>query len=51
MLLGASISFSAIVASGAGLMAGTVAPIALVLAVSYGLGRLLGVPQQIALPE
>jgi uncharacterized integral membrane protein (TIGR00698 family) len=49
MLLGASISFSAIVASGPGLMAGIIATVTLALAVSYGLGRLLGLPQRIAI--
>src|SRR5215470_19866537 len=49
MLLGASISFGAIVASGPGLMAGIIATVALALAVSYGIGRLLGLPQRIAI--
>jgi uncharacterized integral membrane protein (TIGR00698 family) len=49
MLLGASISFSAIVASGPGLMAGIIATVALALAASYALGRLLGLPQRIAI--
>ncbi len=49
MLLGASISFGAIVASGPGLMAGIVATVTLALAISYGLSRLFGLPQRISI--
>jgi len=49
MLLGASISLGAIVASGPGLMAGIVATVTLALAISYGLSRLFGLPQRISI--
>src|SRR5216683_2109681 len=49
MLLGASISLGAIVASGPGLMAGIIATVTLALAISYGLSRLFGLPQRISI--
>jgi uncharacterized integral membrane protein (TIGR00698 family) len=49
MLLGASISLGAIVASGPGLMAGIVATVTLALGISYGLSRLFGLPQRISI--
>jgi uncharacterized integral membrane protein (TIGR00698 family) len=49
MLLGASISLGAIVASGPGLLAGIVATVTLALAISYGLGRLFGLPPRISI--
>jgi uncharacterized integral membrane protein (TIGR00698 family) len=49
MLLGASISLSAVVASGPGLMIGIIATVTLALAVSYTISRLLGLPQRISI--
>src|SRR5260370_25278161 len=48
-LLGASISFSAIAASGFSLLAATVGTVAIMLAASYGIGRLLGLPVRLAI--
>ena len=49
MMLGASISLGAIVASGPGLLAGIVGTVVLALAVSYGISRLFGLPQRISI--
>jgi len=49
MLLGASISFAAIMASGWLLIASIVATVAVMLAVSYGIGRLLGLPVKLSI--
>jgi uncharacterized integral membrane protein (TIGR00698 family) len=48
-LLGASISFSAIAASGFSLLAAIVGTVALMLAVSYGISRLLGLPVRLSI--
>lgn len=48
-LLGASISFSAIAASGVSLLAATVGTVAVILAASYGISRLLGLPVRLAI--
>lgn len=48
-LLGASLSLGAIVASGPALLAGIVATVALTLAASYGLCRLLALPARMAI--
>lgn len=48
-LLGASISFSAIAASGFSLLAAIVGTVAVMLAVSYGISRLLGLPVRLAI--
>ncbi|MFK4824545.1 YeiH family protein [Paenochrobactrum sp. BZR 588] len=49
VLLGASISTSAIVAAGAGLITGIAAIVMLTIAVSYGIGRLLRLPSKMAM--
>lgn len=49
VLLGASISTSAIVAAGAGLITGIAAVVMLTIAVSYGIGRLLRLPSKMAM--
>ena len=49
MLLGASISFAAIVASGFLLLAAIAATVAIMLAVSYGLSRLLGLSTKLSI--
>ncbi|MBR1147301.1 putative sulfate exporter family transporter [Bradyrhizobium sp. AUGA SZCCT0431] len=49
MLLGASVSFAAIVASGYLLVAAIVATVAIMLAVSYGLSRMLGLPTKLSI--
>ena len=48
MLLGASIDPAMILAAGPGLVAGIAGVVALALAVSYGIGRLLGLPPRMA---
>ncbi|KAA0679000.1 YeiH family protein [Roseomonas genomospecies 6] len=48
MLLGASIDPATILAAGPGLVAGIAGVVALALAVSYGIGRLLGLPPRMA---
>ncbi len=48
MLLGASIDPQTILAAGPGLVAGIAGVVALALAVSYGIGRLLGLPPRMA---
>ncbi len=48
VLLGATISGAMIAGAGAALLAGIVAVVAVSLAVSYGLGRLLGLPHRMA---
>ena len=48
VLLGASVSAATVLAIGPGLLAGTVIVVALALAVSYGVGRLLRVPHRMA---
>ncbi|MBR0758220.1 putative sulfate exporter family transporter [Bradyrhizobium jicamae] len=49
MLLGASISFAAILASGYLLIAAIAATVAIMLAVSYGLSRMLGLPTKLSI--
>jgi uncharacterized integral membrane protein (TIGR00698 family) len=49
MLLGASVSFAAIVASGYLLVAAIVATVVIMLAVSYGLARMLGLPTKLSI--
>lgn len=49
VLLGASISTSAIVAAGAGLVTGIAVIVILTIAVSYGIGRLLRLPSKMAM--
>ncbi|GJD49323.1 hypothetical protein OPKNFCMD_2053 [Methylobacterium crusticola] len=49
MLLGASISLAALVASGPALLGGIVATVALTLAASCGIARLLGLPARISI--
>ncbi|MET3843929.1 putative integral membrane protein (TIGR00698 family) [Bradyrhizobium sp. OAE829] len=49
MLLGASVSFAAIVASGYLLVAAIVATVIIMLAVSYGLSRMLGLPTKMSI--
>lgn len=49
MLLGASISFAAIVASGGLLIGAIAATVVIMLAVSYGLARLLGLKSKLAI--
>jgi uncharacterized integral membrane protein (TIGR00698 family) len=49
MLLGASVSFAAIVASGYLLVAAIVATVVIMLAVSYGLSRMLGLPTKMSI--
>jgi uncharacterized integral membrane protein (TIGR00698 family) len=48
MLLGASISFQTVLDAGLGLILGIAAVVALAIAASYGLGRLLGLPWRMA---
>lgn len=48
-LLGASISFATIAASGIGLLLATVGTVALILPVSYGICRLLGLPVRLSI--
>ena len=48
LLLGASIDPETILAAGPGLVAGIAGVVALALAVSYGIGRLLGLPPRMA---
>jgi uncharacterized integral membrane protein (TIGR00698 family) len=48
-LLGASISFSDIAASGFALLAATIATVAVILPTSYGIGRLLGLPVRLSI--
>ncbi len=48
VLLGASVSAATVMAIGPGLLAGTALVVAVALAVSYGLGRLLGLPHRMA---
>jgi uncharacterized integral membrane protein (TIGR00698 family) len=48
MLLGASISFQAVMQAGLGLIAGIAVVVALAIAASYGLCRLLGLPKRMA---
>lgn len=47
-LLGASVSAATVMAIGPGLLAGTVVIVALAIAASYGLGRLLRLPRRMA---
>lgn len=49
MLLGASISFQAVVQAGLGLIAGIAVVVVLAIGASYGLCRLLGLPQRMAI--
>jgi uncharacterized integral membrane protein (TIGR00698 family) len=49
MLLGASISFAAIVASGYLLIGAIMATVAIMLAVSFGLSRMLGLPTKLSI--
>jgi uncharacterized integral membrane protein (TIGR00698 family) len=49
MLLGASISFGAIMASGPALLAGIVFTVILAIGASYTIGRLLGLPRNISI--
>ena len=49
MLLGASVSFAAIVASGYLLVAAIAATVVIMLAVSYGLSRMLGLPTKLSI--
>ncbi|MBN8989422.1 MAG: putative sulfate exporter family transporter [Rhizobiales bacterium] len=49
MLLGASVSFAAIVASGYLLVAAIAATVVIMLAVSYGLSRMLGLPTKMSI--
>jgi uncharacterized integral membrane protein (TIGR00698 family) len=48
MLLGASISFQAVLDAGIGLILGIAVVVALAIAASYGLGRWLGLPKRMA---
>jgi uncharacterized integral membrane protein (TIGR00698 family) len=48
-LLGASISFSTIAASGFSLLAAIVGTVAVMLMVSYGIGRMLGLPVRLSI--
>ncbi|HYD26189.1 YeiH family protein [Brevundimonas sp.] len=48
VLLGASVSAATVMAIGPGLLAGTAVIVALAIAVSYGLGRLLRLPRRMA---
>jgi uncharacterized integral membrane protein (TIGR00698 family) len=48
-LLGASISFSAVAASGFSLLAAIVGTVAVILAASYGISRLLGLPVRLSI--
>ncbi|MBF9197426.1 YeiH family protein [Microvirga terrestris] len=48
MLLGASISFQAVLDAGLGLILGIAVVVALALGVSYALGRMLGLPKRMA---
>ncbi|MDQ2103625.1 YeiH family protein [Azospirillum isscasi] len=49
MLLGASIDPATVLAAGPGLVAGIAGVVVLALAVSYGIGRLLGLPPRMAM--
>lgn len=49
MLLGASISFATILASGPALLAGIVLTVAIALAASYGTSRALGLPRRLSI--
>lgn len=49
MLLGASISFQAVLDAGLGLILGIALVVALAIAASYGLGRWLGLPKRMAM--
>jgi uncharacterized integral membrane protein (TIGR00698 family) len=49
VLLGATISFSAIAASGLSLIVAIVVTVALILAASYGISRLLGLPVRLSI--
>jgi uncharacterized integral membrane protein (TIGR00698 family) len=49
VLLGATISFSAIAASGLSLMIAIVMTVAIILAASYGISRLLGLPVRLSI--
>lgn len=49
MLLGASISFGAIIASGPALLTGIVMTVVAALAASYGTSRALGLPQRVSI--
>ena len=49
VLLGASISAATILAIGPGLLLGTIAVVAVAIAASYGLGRLLRLPRRMAM--
>ena len=49
MLLGASVSFAAVMASGLTLIAAIVATVAIMLAVSYGLSRMLGLSTKLSI--
>ena len=49
VLLGATISYSAIAASGLSLIAAIVGTVAVILAASYGIGRLLGLPVRLSI--
>lgn len=49
MLLGASISFAAVLASGLLLIAAIVATVTIMLGVSYGLSRMLGLPVKLSI--
>jgi uncharacterized integral membrane protein (TIGR00698 family) len=49
VLLGATISFSAIAASGLSLIMAIVVTVAIILAASYGISRLLGLPVRLAI--
>src|SRR3712207_3975705 len=48
MLLGASISFQAVLDAGTGLILGIAAVVALAIGASYGIGRMLGLPKRMA---
>lgn len=49
VLLGASVSAATVMAIGPGLLLGTAVVVILALAVSYGIGRLLGLPHRMAM--
>jgi uncharacterized integral membrane protein (TIGR00698 family) len=49
MLLGASVSFAAVMASGLALIAAIIATVAIMLAVSYGLSRMLGLSTKLSI--
>jgi uncharacterized integral membrane protein (TIGR00698 family) len=49
MLLGASVSFAAVMASGLTLIAAIIATVAIMLAVSYGLSRMLGLSTKLSI--